>query len=202
MLIIQFLMLIFIYKCHKLTIFHFLMMLYRSSQGNLGSQHDICEPKKRLGDQLVIFTAILFMKYQSLRPSWSWSYYPNYHVTGDGNVALLNWPRLCVLSHNQAGSSSPSFVFVFVFVFCHTSNLVPHHFYLYHHHRMIIIIIIYEDQVTNGYEAYQMIVFGELVHWPPWADVLSRLSMSSSSFLIIINCHHHKCHHNWQHWQQ
>ena len=139
------------------------------------------------------------MKYQSLRPSWSWSYYPNYHVTGDGNVALLNWPRLCVLSHNQAGSSSPSFVFDFVFVFCHTSNLVP---ISLHHHRMIVIIIIYEDQVTNGYEAYQMIVFGELVHWPPWADVLSRLSMSSSSFLIIINCHHHKCHHNWQHWQQ
>ena len=124
MLIIQFLMLIFIYRYHKLTIFHFLM-IYWSSQGNIGSQHDICEPKKRLGDQLVIFTAILFMKYQSLRPSWSWSYYPNYHVTGDGNVALLNWPRLCVLSHNQTGSSSPSFVFDFVFVFCHTSNLVP-----------------------------------------------------------------------------
>ena len=52
---------------------------------------------------------------------------------------------------------------------------------------MIVNTIIYDDQVTNGYEAYQMIVFGELVHWPPWADVLSRLSMSSSFTVIIIN---------------
>ena len=29
-------------------------------------------------------------------------------------------------------------------------------------------------QVTNAYEAYQMIAFGELIEWPLWAEVLSR----------------------------
>ena len=28
--------------------------------------------------------------------------------------------------------------------------------------------------VTNTYEAYQMIYFGELVAWPPWAELMSR----------------------------
>ena len=28
--------------------------------------------------------------------------------------------------------------------------------------------------VTNTYEAYQMVYYGELMVWPPWAEVLSR----------------------------
>ena len=43
---------------------------------------------------------------------------------------------------------------------------------------MAYILYLHNDpphvKVTNGYEAYQMIVFGELANWPGWADVLSR----------------------------
>ena len=37
--------------------------------------------------------------------------------------------------------------------------------------------------VTNTYEAYQMIYYGELVIWPPWAEVLSRLN----HFMLALN---------------
>ena len=37
--------------------------------------------------------------------------------------------------------------------------------------------------VTNTYEAYQMICYGELVIWPPWAEVLSRLN----HFMLALN---------------
>ena len=66
-----------------------------------------------------------------------------------------------------------------VFVFCHTTKLVislikvfSFHWHLQHHCY----------QVTNGYEAYQMIAFGELVHWPPWAEVLSRFQQNYNIF--------------------
>ena len=43
---------------------------------------------------------------------------------------------------------------------------------------MAYILYLHNDpphvKVTNGYEAYQMIVFGELANWPGWADVLLR----------------------------
>ena len=39
----------------------------------------------------------------------------------------------------------------------------------------------FHRQVTNGYEAYQMIAFGELAYWPAWAAVLSRWRSSSST---------------------
>ena len=37
--------------------------------------------------------------------------------------------------------------------------------------------------VTNTYEAYQMIYYGQLVDWPPWAEVLSRLN----HFMLAVN---------------
>ena len=37
--------------------------------------------------------------------------------------------------------------------------------------------------VTNTYEAYQMIYYGELVIWPPWAEILSRLN----HFMLALN---------------
>ena len=30
--------------------------------------------------------------------------------------------------------------------------------------------------VTNCYEAYQVIYYGDLLYWPPWAEVLSRFN--------------------------
>ena len=37
--------------------------------------------------------------------------------------------------------------------------------------------------VTNTYEAYQMIYYGELLVWPPWAEVLSRWN----HFMLAVN---------------
>ena len=44
--------------------------------------------------------------------------------------------------------------------------------------------------VTNTYEAYQMVYYGELMVWPPWAEVLSRwnhfmLAMNASINIFI-----------------
>jgi len=58
------------------------------------------------------------------------------------------------ISANQRSDSVMAtllFSIGFVFVICHSTKLV-----------------------TNGYEAYQMVAFGELADWPPWAEVLSR----------------------------
>jgi hypothetical protein len=37
--------------------------------------------------------------------------------------------------------------------------------------------------VTNTYEAYQMVYYGELMVWPPWAEVLSRWN----HFMLAVN---------------
>ena len=37
--------------------------------------------------------------------------------------------------------------------------------------------------VTNTYEAYQMVYYGELTFWPPWADVLTRWN----HFMLAVN---------------
>ena len=37
--------------------------------------------------------------------------------------------------------------------------------------------------VTNTYEAYQMVYYGELKFWPPWAEVLSRWN----HFMLAVN---------------
>ena len=37
--------------------------------------------------------------------------------------------------------------------------------------------------VTNTYEAYQMVYYGELMIWPPWAEVLSRWN----HFMLAVN---------------
>ena len=37
--------------------------------------------------------------------------------------------------------------------------------------------------VTNTYEAYQMVYYGELIVWPPWAEVLSRWN----HFMLAVN---------------
>ena len=44
--------------------------------------------------------------------------------------------------------------------------------------------------VTNTYEAYQMMYYGELVDWPPWAEILSKwnhlmLTVNASINIII-----------------
>ena len=49
---------------------------------------------------------------------------------------------------------------VVVFICCHSTKLV-----------------------TNTYEAYQMIYYGKLVIWPPWAEILSRLN----HFMLALN---------------
>ena len=37
--------------------------------------------------------------------------------------------------------------------------------------------------VTNTYEAYQMIYYGQLLTWPPWAEILSRWN----HFMLAVN---------------
>ena len=48
----------------------------------------------------------------------------------------------------------------------------------------------YTKLVTNTYKAYQMIYYGQLVDWPPWAEILSKwnhlmLSVNASINIII-----------------
>ena len=56
---------------------------------------------------------------------------------------------------------------VIVFLLCHSTKLI-----------------------TNVYEAYQMIRYGELIAWPQWADLLSKwnhfmLAVNSSINIVI-----------------
>ena len=56
---------------------------------------------------------------------------------------------------------------VIVFLLCHSTKLI-----------------------TNVYEAYQMIRYGELIAWPRWADLLSKwnhfmLAVNSSINIVI-----------------
>ena len=37
--------------------------------------------------------------------------------------------------------------------------------------------------VTNSYEAYQMLSHGQLLVWPPWAEILSRCN----HFMLALN---------------
>ena len=48
-------------------------------------------------------------------------------------------------------------------------------------------------QVTNGYEAYQMVAFGELAEWPAWAEVLSRCNIFLTKRLLapLYTCYVH-----------
>ena len=49
---------------------------------------------------------------------------------------------------------------VVVFLFCHSTKLI-----------------------TNSFEAYQMIYYGQLMDWPLWADVISKLN----HFMLAVN---------------
>lgn len=49
---------------------------------------------------------------------------------------------------------------VVVFICCHSTKLV-----------------------TNSYEAYQMLLYGQLLEWPLWAEILSRCNY----FMLALN---------------
>ena len=49
---------------------------------------------------------------------------------------------------------------VIVFLFCHSSKLI-----------------------TNIYEAYQIVTYGQLMFWPPWAELLSHIT----HFMLALN---------------
>ena len=74
-----------------------------------------------------------------------------------------------ISSHHRRDNTMATLLssIVVVFLFCHSTKLV-----------------------TNTFEAYQMISYGQLVDWPPWAEVLSRLNhlmlAVNASFNILI----------------
>ena len=80
------------------------------------------------------------------------------------------------LPHHKTGQ----FFNIFIKAFLTTTSLSSEFFVSPKHHprQSLWHLQRYCYQVTNGYEAYQMIAFGELVHWPPWAEVLSRFAIA------------------------
>lgn len=49
---------------------------------------------------------------------------------------------------------------------------------------VVVFILCHSTKIfANTYEAYQVLYYGELLHWPPWAEVLSKWN----HFMLTIN---------------